>query len=110
MSSELSRAIAKRPHMPKISFLYLAVSSINSLQRYVYIYTGPVGPVGPGPDQKLSSNIYVDNDFSVSSACCLHWSSANTCVYVCIICIEYFLSESGNTAKKKKKLALGPTK
>ena len=26
-----------------------------------------VGPIGAGPDQKLSSNIYVDDDFSVST-------------------------------------------
>ena len=36
LNSELSGAIAKKPHMPKMSFLCLAVSSINSLQ----IYTG----------------------------------------------------------------------
>ena len=39
LSSELSGAIAKDPHMPKISFLCLTVSSINSLQIYIYIYS-----------------------------------------------------------------------
>ena len=36
LSSELTGAIAKRVHMPKISFLPPAVSSINSLQIYIY--------------------------------------------------------------------------
>ena len=69
-----------------------------------------VGPVGPGPDQKLSSNIYVDNDFSVSSACCLHWSSANTCVYVCIIFplnISY-LNQEILLKSKRNNFSFGP--
>ena len=40
LSSELSGAIAKRPHMPKISFLCLEVSSIKSLQIYIYTLPG----------------------------------------------------------------------
>ena len=39
MSSELSGAIAKKL-MPKISFLRLAVSSINSLYIHIYTLTG----------------------------------------------------------------------
>ena len=40
LSSELSEAIAKSSYMPKISFLCLAVSSINSLQKYIYTVPG----------------------------------------------------------------------